>query len=251
MLELTHQHEVTKARQKIRREGQRLGFVPTMGALHSGHLALIERAKGQCDQVWVSVFVNPTQFNDPEDLKNYPQPLEQDLKLLKEAGVDAVFIPRADEIYKDQYRFQVSEAKDSLILCGRSRPGHFNGVLTVVLKLLQIVDPQFAYFGEKDYQQLKLIQDMVAAFFLSVEIVPCPTVREADGLAMSSRNRRLTPLDREKAALIKKALGLTLTSGRELLEQAGLRVDYFEEHWGRRFAAVYFDDVRLIDNVKI
>jgi pantoate--beta-alanine ligase len=233
--------------------GAKLGFVPTMGALHSGHLALIERARAECDHVAVSVFVNPTQFNDPGDLEHYPRPLEADLGLLRAAGVDAVFTPSADEIYADGYRFVLHDKRSSAILCGASRPGHFDGVLTVVLKLLHLTRPERAYFGEKDYQQLQLITEMCQSLFVPVTIVPCPTVRAADGLALSSRNALLTAEQRERAPLIHRSLSESANAGeaRERLRAAGFRVDYVEEHWGRRFAAAFLGEVRLIDNVPI
>ena len=230
-----------------------VGFVPTMGALHAGHLALVRQAGQDCDRVVVSVFVNPTQFNDPKDLKNYPRPLAQDLALLKSAGVETVFLPQAQEIYADQHRLTVVESEFSKVLCGPKRPLHFTGMLTVVLKLLNLVDADRAYFGEKDYQQLKLIREMAAAFFLRTQIVGCPTVREQDGLAMSSRNLLLTPEQRKLAPEIYKVLTTAKSAAQalDMLTAAGFQVDYVEEHWGRRFAAAFLGSVRLIDNVSI
>jgi pantoate--beta-alanine ligase len=225
-----------------------VGFVPTMGALHAGHLALVERSKRECESTVVSIFVNPTQFNDPKDLDKYPRTLEADLELL-EGHADVVFLPQAEEIYADQYRFQLRESTSSQILCGATRPGHFDGVLTVVMKLFQIVQPNKAYFGEKDFQQLRLIQDMARAYFLEMDVVACPTVREADGLAMSSRNRLLSPAEREKAPLLYRAL--QSPQAWQILTDAGFRVDYVEEHWGRRFGAAFLGNVRLIDNVEL
>jgi pantoate--beta-alanine ligase len=232
-----------------------VGFVPTMGALHAGHLSLIERAKAENDHVIVSVFVNPTQFNDPNDLEKYPRPVERDLALLRGAGVDIAFLPRPEEIYFDNYRFKVTENEFSKRLCGAHRPGHFDGVLTVVAKLFQLTLPDRAYFGEKDYQQLQLIKDMSDALFLDIEVVPCPTKRENDGLAMSSRNLRLTPEQREIAPRIYQVLRALSTrqmdaaGARRELEAAGFRVDYVEKHFDRWFAAAFLGDVRLIDNV--
>jgi pantoate--beta-alanine ligase len=230
-----------------------ISFVPTMGALHAGHMSLIERAKEDGAEVVVSIFVNPTQFNDPKDLQRYPRPIENDLAMLREAGVSAVFLPKAQEIYSDGYRFEIREKGMTQILCGPTRAGHFEGVLTVVMKLFQMVRPTRAYFGEKDYQQLRLIQDMTKAFFLGIDIVPVPTVREADGLAMSSRNALLSAEERERAPLIYKVLktAKSIDDARERLEAAGFRVDYVEEHWGRRFAAAFLGSVRLIDNVAL
>ncbi|NJL24024.1 MAG: pantoate--beta-alanine ligase [Calothrix sp. SM1_5_4] len=229
------------------------GFVPTMGALHAGHLNLVERARRDNDAVLISIFVNPTQFNDAEDLRRYPRPLEKDLDLLRAAGADAVFLPQPSEIYADGFRFEVHEKELSRILCGAKRPGHFEGVLTVVLKLLQITRPERAYFGEKDFQQLRLIQDMVNAFFLDVTVVPCPTVREEDGLAMSSRNLLLSPGERKIAPLLYEVLRTSSSAAKAKarLEEAGFRVDYVEDKWGRRFAAAFLGDVRLIDNVEL
>lgn len=232
-----------------------VGFVPTMGALHDGHLSLIERAKAENDHVIVSVFVNPTQFNDKNDLEKYPRPIERDLALLRDARVDIAFLPRPEEVYADKYRFKVSENEFSRQLCGAHRPGHFDGVLTVVLKLFQLTGPDRAYFGEKDYQQLQLIKDMSAALFLDIEIVACPTKREADGLAMSSRNLRLSPEQREIAPKIYQVLRslsarrADASQARRDLEAAGFRVDYVEKHFGRWFAAAFLGDVRLIDNL--
>ncbi len=230
-----------------------VGFVPTMGALHAGHLTLVERAKANCQTVVTSIFVNPTQFNNPQDLEKYPRDLARDLRLLEAAGVNAVFIPQESEIYADGFRFRVEEDRDSQVLCGPKRPGHFAGVLTVVLKLFQLVRPDSAYFGEKDFQQLQLIRDMVNAFFLDIEIVPVPTVREFDGLAMSSRNLRLSAEERMIAPILFQALtqSKSLQEAKTRIESAGLRVDYLEEHWERRFAAAYLGEVRLIDNVQL
>lgn len=230
-----------------------IGFVPTMGALHEGHLELVRMAKQTCSSVVVSIFVNPTQFNDPQDLQRYPRPLDKDLHLLSAEGVDAVFLPTADEMYADGYRFSLSENQDSKVLCGPKRPGHFEGVLTVVLKLINAVQPTHAFFGEKDFQQLKLISEMAAAFFIPTVIVPCPTVREPDGLAMSSRNLLLNERERELAPLLYRILKTSITcqEARTDLEKSGFVVDYVEEHWGRRFAAAFLGKVRLIDNVAL
>lgn len=235
-------------------EQRQVGFIPTMGALHQGHLSLIEKARRECDQVAVSIFVNPTQFNDPKDLEHYPRPLNEDLALLENAGVQVAFIPSAEEIYADKYRFELNEKENSSVLCGASRPGHFNGVLTVVLKLFHLVQPHRAYFGEKDFQQLQLIRDMTQALFMPIEIIAGPTVREPDGLAMSSRNRRLSPAERDIAPRLYRHLQNTtkpLDETRKDMEADGFRVDYLEDHWGRRFVAAFLGSVRLIDNVEI
>lgn len=189
--------------QELRRSpdwaGKSVGFVPTMGALHAGHRSLLERARAENDRVVLSVFVNPTQFNDPVDLANYPRTLEADVALARDC-VDVVLAPQPEEIYRDAYRYRVTETEFSRRWEGAYRQGHFDGVLTIVLKLLNAVQPARAYFGEKDWQQLQLVRGMVDALLVPVEIVACPTVREADGLALSSRNRRLSELGRKHAA---------------------------------------------------
>lgn len=230
-----------------------VGFVPTMGALHSGHASLIRRSTSENKTTIASIFINPTQFNNKEDFEKYPTSLDADLDLLEKLNCDYLFLPNYNEIYSDNYRFKLSENSKSKLLCGAHRPGHFDGVLTVVMKLLNIIEPDTCYMGEKDYQQFLLIEEMSKAFFLKSRIVPCETVREADGLAMSSRNLRLTPTGREKAGVINKLLKSDKTLEQIKLElvHLGFYVDYVEEHWGRRFVAATIDNVRLIDNVKI
>lgn len=233
--------------------GKTVGFAPTMGALHEGHLSLLRRAKRENDISVASVFVNPAQFNDPGDLERYPRTLKADAQLLELAGTDFLLLPSAEEMYPGGYRYRVSENTDSLPLCGARRPGHFEGVLTVVLKLLSLVRADRAYFGEKDYQQYRLIKGMAEAFFLNTEIVPCPTVREPDGLAISSRNRLLKPGERSLAPELNRALRSSAGPARIMKELAalGFRPEYIEERWGRRFAAAKLGKVRLIDNVKV
>jgi pantoate--beta-alanine ligase len=245
--------DVKAARNNSRKKNLSIGFVPTMGALHEGHLDLVRRAKSENDVVFVSIFVNPTQFNDPKDLEKYPRTFEKDLALLSEAGTDYLFYPDSKSMYPDEYRYKLTENDFSKKLCGASRAGHFDGVLTVVMKLLQIVSPHNAYFGEKDYQQLKLIEGMAEAFFLDTRIIGCPTVRESDGLAMSSRNVRLSPSEREKAPQLYKIISTAKSDNeaRKELEAVGFRVDYVETHENRRFGAVFLGEVRLIDNVQI
>jgi len=232
--------------------GVSTGFVPTMGALHAGHRALLARARADNDRVVLSIFVNPTQFNDQSDLEKYPRTLEADLKL---AGglVDDVIVPPAAELYPDSYTYRVSEEKFSRELEGAHRPGHFDGVLTVVLKLLNLVQPKRAYFGEKDWQQLRLVQGMVRALLLPVEIVPCPTERDVDGLALSSRNRRLSHPARVRAAQFPLILrsAHTVDVAADTLKAAGFGVDYVEERDGVRLGAVRIENVRLIDNVRL
>ena len=232
--------------------GRSVGFVPTMGALHAGHRALLARARADNDRVVLSIFVNPTQFTDPADLEKYPRTLEADLRLA--AGlVDDVIVPTPAELYPDNYAYRVIEEKFSRELEGAHRPGHFDGVLTVVLKLLNIVAPQRAYFGEKDWQQLRLVEGMVRALFLPVEIVPCPTERDADGLALSSRNRRLSHAARVRAAqfpaILRSAASPAVAA--TALNAAGFEVDYVEDRDGVRLGAVRIENVRLIDNVRL
>lgn len=192
-----------------RAEGRRVALVPTMGALHEGHLALVaaaRRAVGDSGRVVVSVFVNPTQFGPGEDYQSYPRDPERDAARLKDAGVDGLFLPSVEEMYPQGASTTVEVAGLSRILIGRQRPGHFRGVTTVVSTLFHATTPDIACFGEKDYQQLVIIRKMVRDLALGVEIVPVPTVREADGLAMSSRNAMLTPQDRAAAPVLSQAL---------------------------------------------
>jgi pantoate--beta-alanine ligase len=230
-----------------------LGFVPTMGALHQGHLSLVNASREQNAVTIVSIFINPKQFDDNSDFEAYPSNFSKDLKQLEKAGVDTVILPDAEQIYPDDYRFKVTESEFSQQLCGAHRPGHFDGVLTVVMRLLNLVRPDNAYFGEKDYQQLQLIRDMATAFFMPVNIVTCATVREADGLAMSSRNQHLDAGRRAQAASLYTALKNSRTAGeaRKILTGKGFEVDYVEDIAGRRLAAARLGSTRLIDNVEI
>jgi pantoate--beta-alanine ligase len=233
-----------------RPERATLGFVPTMGALHAGHLSLVERSRKENDFTLVSIFVNPTQFNDPKDLEKYPRTFENDLQILEAAGADFLLYPDFNSLYPDHYRYKLQENEVSRSLCGAHRPGHFDGVLSVVMKLFNIARADRAYFGEKDYQQLLLIQGMAEAFFMKTQVIGCTTVREKDELAMSSRNTLLTPAERKQAALFPEILSAagSLDSIRSQLTQAGFEVDYIEEKFGRRFGAVRLGSVRLIDN---
>lgn len=233
--------------------GKSVGFVPTMGALHDGHIALIKKSLKQNDITIVSIFVNPTQFNNKEDLKKYPNTIKQDLTLLNKLKVDYLFNPTYKDIYPDNYSYKVTENSFSKILCGKYRPGHFDGVLTVVLKLLNIVKANRAYFGEKDFQQLKLVKGLVEAFFIDTNIIAVPTVRNKEGLALSSRNLRLSEEERLKASFFPKTLksGESIEKMKELLIKNGFKVEYIEKIDNRIFGAVYLGNVRLIDNVKI
>lgn len=229
-----------------------VGFVPTMGALHAGHQSLLKRCRAENEISVLSIFVNPTQFNDPNDLKRYPKTLDADLQIAKTENIDYLFLPNADEIYFDNYRYKITENLFSNQLCGAYRPGHFDGVLTVVLKLLNLVKPQRAYFGEKDYQQYLLIKEMVASLFLDIEIISCATVRDHDGLALSSRNKHLSADERKLAAEFAKLLhsDFSVEIINQQLNSMGFIVDYIEEREGRRFGAVHVGNTRLIDNVK-
>ncbi len=233
------------------------GVVPTMDALHEGHISLLRRSVAENDITVLSIYVNPTQFNNPDDLANYPDTLSEDLESATEVGVDYVLMPTYDQIYADGFRYQVDETEFSRELCGTNRPGHFTGVLTVVMKLLNLVQTDRAYFGKKDFQQYQLIKDMCKTFFMQVQIVGCDTVREQDGLAMSSRNKLLSPKARCKASDFYRALKRPECDEhvRQRLCAAGYQVDYVETQGGRRFGAVVVDmgdkQVRLIDNVEL
>ncbi|MDD5258480.1 MAG: pantoate--beta-alanine ligase [bacterium] len=189
-----------------RKAGRTIGFIPTMGALHEGHLSLIRQAKKENDIVAVSIFVNPTQFGPQEDFKKYPRPLAKDVRLAKSAGASVIFNPSADEMYPAGYQTFVEVGKITQGLCGASRPGHFRGVATVVNKLFNAVPADKAYFGQKDYQQARVIQQMVKDLNIAVQVVICPIIREQDGLAMSSRNQYLNAEERKSAACLYEAL---------------------------------------------
>lgn len=254
-----------------------VGLVPTMGALHQGHLSLIESSINECAFTVVSIFVNPTQFNSPEDLKKYPRTLENDLKLLQPLGVDLIFNPDVDEMYPepDTRRFNFGALES--VMEGAHRPGHFNGVAQVVSKLFDAVKPDKAYFGEKDYQQLAIIKAMVREYNYPVEVVPCPIVREEDGLAMSSRNMRLSTQQRKSAVRISEALQQSRKIARNtdidavkkwvgdyINEDPELDLEYFEisdvntlqsvKSWKSEQGligciAVFAGNIRLIDNI--
>jgi len=262
-------------------EGRSIGFVPTMGALHQGHISLLMRSRMENDITVCSIFVNPTQFNNPADLKKYPRSLTQDAKLLMECGCDILFAPDVPEIYPEGESHEVDVDFGILdkVMEGKFRPGHFRGVAMVVNRLFTIVNPTRAYFGKKDFQQLAVILHMVNALKLPVKIIACETVREADGLAMSSRNMRLTIAERNLAPVIYQVLlKMRERSGkipvRELKEWAikkihehpGLRVEYLEicdkaslfpmGNWFQRkrsmaLIAVFLGDIRLIDNIEL
>ncbi|QYJ15473.1 Pantothenate synthetase [Rubrobacter xylanophilus DSM 9941] len=205
--------ELRELSRRWRKEGEIVGLVPTMGALHEGHLSLVRRAREECGKVVVSVFVNPTQFGEGEDFERYPRNLERDRRLLGEAGCDAVFAPAVEDMYgggttdlSSGERVFVEAGRLGELWEGEERPGHFRGVATVVAMLFNAAEPDRAYFGEKDYQQLKVIQKMVRDLLFGVKVVPCPTVREPDGLALSSRNAYLSPQERRAAGALWRAL---------------------------------------------
>ncbi len=206
-MEITQTIDSTRQLIKVARNaGKTVGLVPTMGALHIGHISLIQAARKQTDYVIVSIFVNPTQFGAAEDFDKYPQPFEQDTKICREQGVDLVFAPSVNEMYPSQNVTWVNVEKLTETLCGRSRPGHFRGVTTVCAKLFNIIQPDIALFGQKDAQQAVVIKRMVADLHMPLKIQVCPTVREDDGLAISSRNKYLTPQERKDAPLLYESL---------------------------------------------
>jgi pantoate--beta-alanine ligase len=272
-------HDFLKKKKIVK---QHVGFVPTMGALHAGHLSLVDEAKKQNKIVVCSIFVNPTQFNDPEDFKKYPVTLEKDILMFEEVGCDVLFIPSVQDIYPDgtsnlkHYKLGFLET----VLEGKFRPGHFQGVCQVMHRLLEIVLPNNLYLGQKDYQQCMVIKKLIELIGLKekIKVNICPTLREDDGLAMSSRNTRLLPDDRKKAATISAALGIikeNLKTGdtkkikeeaKEMLLQKDFRIDYIEiedadtleliENWNGKqkvvaLVAAFLNKVRLIDNMVI
>jgi pantoate--beta-alanine ligase len=198
--------EMQRIASRLRREGKTLGVVPTMGYFHEGHLSLMRRARAECDVVIVTLFVNPTQFGPHEDFASYPRDFERDCQLAEAKGVDILFAPTAEAMYPDGYETTVTVEKLTQPLCGASRPGHFRGVTTIVAKLFNVTQPHRAYFGLKDYQQCKVIEKMVKDLNFDITIVPCPIVREPDGLAMSSRNAYLSPAERQAALVLNRAL---------------------------------------------
>jgi pantoate--beta-alanine ligase len=230
-----------------------VGLVPTMGALHEGHLALLRAARAECDTVVASIFVNPAQFGEAGDLDGYPRDEERDLALAAEAGVDLVFAPAVEEMYPPGYQTWVDVIEVGQILEGRHRPGHFRGVATVCLKLFLVVRPTLAYFGQKDAQQIEVLRRLVLDLELELELRVVPTVRDADGLAHSSRNARLTPAERERALALPRALATgDPERARELLR--GLEVDYVEIapfDPPVLVGAVRVGSTRLIDNVPL
>lgn len=262
----------------LKAQGKKVGLVPTMGALHAGHASLVKRSVNENEVTVVSVFVNPTQFNDKNDLVKYPRTLDADCKLLKACGATYTFAPSVEEMYPEPDTRQFSYAPLDTVMEGAFRPGHFNGVCQIVSKLFEAVKPHRAYFGEKDFQQLAIIREMVRQMQFDLEIVGCPIVREEDGLALSSRNARLSAEERENALKISQTLFKsrtfaathTVSETQKFVEDAiaaapGLRLEYFEivdgntlqkvGNWDQTSYAVgcitvFCGDVRLIDNIK-
>jgi pantoate--beta-alanine ligase len=266
----------------LSKRGISIGLVPTMGYLHEGHLSLVRLAKKECGRVFVSIFVNPSQFGPQEDFERYPRDPRRDERLSRESGVDYIFRPAVEEMYKDRHSTHVEAGEISNIMCGRFRTGHFRGVATIVLKLINIIPAQKAYFGTKDYQQLVIIKKMVSDLNINIKIIGGPTVREEDGLALSSRNKYLDPEERVNAAIIYKSLKIVengIISGGKNMEKLRKkaiqnllgnkyvrRIDYFDirdaqtleevrgEGSGKDIlaaAAVWIGKTRLIDNIVI
>ncbi|WP_300811936.1 pantoate--beta-alanine ligase [uncultured Bacteroides sp.] len=278
-MEIVHTIKDLQAALAARRaQGKTVGLVPTMGALHAGHASLVKRCVAENDAAVVSVFVNPTQFNDKNDLAKYPRTLDADCQLLEECGAAVVFAPSVEEIYPEPDTRQFSFAPLDTVMEGKYRPGHFNGVCQIVSKLFDMVKPDRAYFGEKDFQQLAIIREMVRQMKFPLEIVGCPIVREADGLALSSRNARLSAEERQNALKISQTLfesrtfaaSHTVAETQKFVEDSiaaapGLRLEYFELVDGKTLQkiadwadtsyavgciTVFCGEVRLIDNIK-
>jgi len=245
--------EIKTIRDQARRSNKSIGFVATMGNLHQGHAALLQRSANENDITILSIFINPTQFNNLDDLTNYPRTMQEDTRLAEQINVDYIFMPDRETLYPDGYQYKISENHISQVLEGEHRPGHFDGVLTIVMKLLQIIQPQRAYFGEKDYQQYQLIKGMAHAFFLDAEVIGCKTIREPSGLAFSSRNNLLSKEARQHAAHLYRNLTSEQdpTTIQRQLTELGFEVEYILDHEQRRYAAVYLEKVRLIDNVPL
>lgn len=228
-----------------------IGFVPTMGNLHQGHQSLLEKSRNENDITVLSIFVNPTQFDNNNDFANYPKTIEADIALAEKIGVDYLLIPSYTELYPDNFSYKIIETDTSKEMEGAFRKGHFAGMLTIVMKLLMLVKSSRAYFGEKDWQQLQLVKGLVKAFFVDTEVISCQTLRDENGLALSSRNSRLKAKEYNVAINFPKLLAsdLSLLEITTQLQKLGFFVDYVEEVEGRRFGAVTIDGVRLIDNV--
>lgn len=274
MIVISTVNELVAKAEALRNEGKSIGLVPTMGALHNGHLSLIQRARRENDIVFVSIFVNPVQFNNPDDLRKYPRTLESDVELIGDTA-DYVFAPTVEEVFPTPSTEEYHYGPVEEVMEGASRPGHFNGVGVIVGRLLKWVNPHKAYFGEKDYQQIAVIRELVRQCDIRSEIVPCPIVREPNGLAMSSRNRLLTPHQFETAANIHRILEeskqqpdvaeIKAFVESEIAKIPEFKLDYFEiaddatlqtvhalseANGVMGFITVYVGDVRLIDNIR-
>lgn len=261
-----------------RKAGDTIGVVPTMGALHQGHLSLARAARAACDRVIVTIFVNPKQFNNPDDLDSYPRTEQDDARKLESTGVDLIYVPSADQIYPEGFATTVTVAGLTDMLCGATRPGHFDGVATVVPKLFLQTSADFAFFGEKDYQQLQVVRRMAADLDIPVTVIGCPTIREEDGLAMSSRNLLLSDRARIKAPMLAEVMQdmceqllagatmaqITQDAQTRILAAGFTKIDYLELRDGhdlslldsakpgaRLFAAAWLAGVRLIDNIAV
>jgi pantoate--beta-alanine ligase len=270
-------HDVGNALRSWRQAGEKIGFVPTMGSLHDGHMALVKKSRNTADRTIVSIFVNPAQFGPNEDFRSYPRPLEADRSLLTDAGCDLLFAPSVEEMYPPGFVTKIDPGQLATVLEGAFRPGHFSGVATVVAKLLIQVMPDYAFFGEKDYQQLLIVRQTVQDLCIPTKIVSLPIVREADGLALSSRNVYLSPEERQKALVLSATLrhsadyilegrnvNHVLDQGRIRIAQAGLNLDYLDicatetlapireiKDTARILVAAHIGKTRLIDNMAV
>lgn len=278
MIKIEYISEMIDIRKKLIQKDNSVGFVPTMGALHEGHLSLIKESKQKNDITIVSIFLNPLQFGENEDLDKYPAPIKNDISLLKNLDTDFVFIPNRNEMYKEKPKTIIEIPTMFNILCGKKRPGHFNGVCLVVAKLLNIIQPNNMYMGIKDYQQLCIIKKMVEDLNFNCNVIGLPIIRDENGLALSSRNSYLNDIEKQKALQINKSrniIGELLNKGiqepniiiekiKDKLESVGLRIDYVEMResitleetnkimdLSRIFIAVYSGNTRLIDNFTI
>ncbi|MES2961207.1 MAG: pantoate--beta-alanine ligase [Pseudomonadota bacterium] len=272
---------IPEIRAELKKSTKKIAFIPTMGALHEGHLALVKKSRELAETVVVSIFVNKTQFNDSSDYDKYPRQVEKDLELLKKSGATHVFLPESSEIFQDDFAFKLLPVKLVDCLCGSSRPGHFDGVALIVAKLFNIIKPDIAIFGEKDFQQVAIIKKLVEDFNFDLEILSHEIIREESGLAMSSRNQRLSESAKIKAAEIFRVLNeiknevkkspneiekILQQKQKELLNKGFEKIDYLEireeknlnlvtnldyQKLSRIFIAVYLDGVRLIDNIRL
>jgi len=272
---------ISEIRDELKKSERKIAFIPTMGALHEGHLALVKKGREIAENVVVSIFVNKAQFDDPSDYVKYPRQVEKDLELLKKSGASQVFLPESSEIFKDDFAFKLLPIKLVDCLCGSSRPGHFDGVALIVTKLFNIIKPDIAIFGEKDFQQVAIIKKLVEDFNFDLEILGHEIIREENGLAMSSRNQRLSESSKIKAAEIFLILNeiknevkkspnqiekILQKKQEELLNKGFKKIDYLEireeknlnlvtnldnQKPSRIFIAVYLDEVRLIDNMRL